>query len=465
MYDDASSTPDFHRCGWDLYCSDARQASVVAPREHAKSTAFTHDYGLAVALFREENFIVIVSATEELAKAHLGDISKELRENEDLIKEFGVKKLVVDATTDLVCEMEDGYQFRFLVRGSGQKMRGLKWRGKRPGLILGDDLEEDEQVENADRRKKFRNWFNRALIPCLRKRGKIRVHGTILHEDAVLARIQKASTWKSLFFKAHESFDDFSNPLWPARFSEADLREFRQRFIDDQDAAGYSQEYLNDPFDNSDAYLRKDDFLPMTEDDHDKPMMIGVGVDFAIAKTQKANRTSFTIGGKDVSNLTYVRDQHVGKMGSLEIIEKFFTIQEAWSPDFFFVEDGQIWKAIQPVLAKEMLDRDKFLNLVALTPIKDKATRGRSFQKRHQARATRYDKEASWYPSYEAELMRFTGVSDAVLDDQFDSTATLFIGFDMVANVVEEDFTSEEEDYLVMNDPRKTQGRNATTGY
>ena len=42
----------------------------------------------------------------------------------------------------------------------------MKWRGKRPGLIIADDLEEDEQVENKARREKFLRWVNRALIPA-----------------------------------------------------------------------------------------------------------------------------------------------------------------------------------------------------------------------------------------------------------------------------------------------------------
>jgi hypothetical protein len=101
----------------------------------------------------------------------------------------------------------------------------MKWNGKRPGLILCDDLEEDEQVENKDRREKFQRWFYRALLPCLRKGGKVRMHGTILHEEALLARIIRGKAWKTLLFKAHRAFDDFSEILWPEQFPESRLRE------------------------------------------------------------------------------------------------------------------------------------------------------------------------------------------------------------------------------------------------
>ncbi|MGH7746158.1 MAG: hypothetical protein ACREQ5_15550, partial [Candidatus Dormibacteria bacterium] len=341
MYDNPQPTPELHRKCWGLYCSDAELSAIAAPREHAKSTALTHDYSLATALFRAEDYIVIVSATEELAIGHLGDIAKELRENEDLIREFKIVGLSVDSKTDIVVDFADKHQCRFVCRGSGQKMRGMKWNGKRPGLIICDDLEEDEQVENADRRRKFRKWFYRALVPCKRRGGKVRMHGTILHEDSLLSRVTKGKnkTWATLLFRAHKSFDDFSEILWPEQFPESRLRRIRQTFVDDGDAAGYSQEYLNDPMDNSEAYLRKDDFLPMTEGDFDVPKRIVVGSDFAVSKADRANRTSFTIAGESVGNNLYFLDQFVGRWDTSEWIEVIFDVQKKWNPEIFFVED------------------------------------------------------------------------------------------------------------------------------
>lgn len=466
-YDDAQPTPDFHREGWKLYCSNAERAGAVAPRGHAKSTAFTHDYTLASVLFRDQEYVVLVGSNEEMGIEMLGDIAREFRENEELIEAFHIEKLLTDSKTDLIVKCRDGHEFRIIARGSGQKMRGRKWKGKRPGLIVCDDLEDDEQVESTDRRAKFRKWFSRALKPMLRKGGKIRIHGTILHEDSLLNRLVKDPTWKMLFYRAHAAFDDFSEILWPQMFSEERLRDIRQSYLEQYDAAGYSQEYLNDPFDNSEAYLRKDDFKDMKEVDLDREKTICVGCDFAVSKKDKANRTSFTVAGQDSDQILHIVDQFVGRWDPLEWVEVMFDINTAWKPEVFFVEDGVIWKSLESLIAREMRERREYFTCMAVTSVKDKATRGRSFQKRHRAHAVRFNKKADWYPSYEMELLRFTGVSEAILDDQFDSTAIVCVGFDKVALTSEEDFMSEEELYQRGHGQDKggSDGRSPVTGY
>jgi hypothetical protein len=466
-YDDAKPTPQFHREGWALYCSGALQAGIAAPRGHAKSTSFTHDYTLASALFKDEDYIILISTNEELAIEHLGDITRELVENEDIIEDFQIKGFLTSSKTEIIVEMKDGHQFRILARGSGQKMRGRKWRGKRPGLIVCDDLEDDEQVENKERRDKFRRWFFRAVKPALRKGGKLRIHGTILHEDSLLARLIKDPEWKTLFYKAHTSFDDFTNILWPEQFDEKDLRSIRQGYIEQFDSSGYSQEYLNDPFDNTEAYLRKLDFIAMEAEDHLRPMRIAVGVDFAISKKDKANRTSLTVAGQTAENVLQFIGQTVGRWDTPEIIEALFTAQELWNPDCFFVEDGVIWKAVEPILNRDMALRGVFLNCVPVSAMKDKATKGRSWQKRMKAGACRFDKEADWYAEYEHECLRFTGHSEAVLDDQFDSSAIVSRGFDSLALQTEDDFLDEDEMYSRGHGPDRggSNGRSTTTGY
>lgn len=429
------------------------------------STALTHDYGLAVALFREQQYIIILGATEEMAIEHLGDIASELRGNEDLVREFGISRFLTDQKTDIVVECTDGYQFRLIARGGEQKIRGKKWKGARPGLILGDDIEDDEQVESKERRDKFYRWLTRAAKQALRDGGKMRIHGTVLHEDAALAKLLRHPAWRCLKYRAHRSFSDFSDLLWPEKWPERRLRELRQEFIDSGDAPGYSQEYLNDPFDHENAYLRKEHFVAMDEDDYQSEKITNAAWDFAISTKDHANRTSCTVGGKDVNNILCIIDQRVGRWPIDRTIDEMFFIQRAHNPVFQFVEKGQIWAAIEPILLKEMRKRDIWINFVAIASVKDKTARGRTYQKRHRSLGMRFDKQAEWYADYEAENLKFTGLGQATLDDQFDSTSLLCVGFESMPEIELEDFDTDDEIDMRRQDPRVLQGRSKVTGY
>lgn len=469
-YDMLRPTPPFHRECWALYASDEPAVEVVAPRDHAKSTALTMDYILAEVLFRSSDYVILVGSTEDGAAEQLSNISEELLENEDLIREFGVKKFLRTATTDIIVELNDGHRFRILARGAEQRIRGRLWKGKRPNLLVCDDMEDDEQVENADRRRKFRIWFFRAAKQALSKSGKIRVHGTILHDDSLLSRLRKNRSWKHLFYAAHTSFDDFSNILWPERWSEAQLRDRRQEFVEDGDAAGYSQEFLNNPLDHSDAFLRLSDFLPMQEGDYESDKVVCAAADFAVSRADKANRTSFTVGGKDVQNTLHFIDQRVGRWDPVEWIDEMFSIQQRWNPQVFWVEDGVIWKSLKSTIYREMQIRDIRINFEAILPVKDKGTRGRSYQRRMRAGQCRFDKRAEWYAGFEQENLRFTGAAAATLDDQFDSAALLSRGFDDFAHVEVEDFYSDDDWEMERGFHRYRKqsvasGRSTVTGY
>lgn len=490
-YDNPVSTPPFHRECWALYASDVPSCGIAAPRDHAKSTAFTFDYVLAMVCFRAADYAIIIGSTEDKAAEQLSNISDELHDNKDLREEFMIAGFEADQKTEIIVTCTDGHRFRILARGAEQKIRGAMWKGKRPNLIVCDDMEDDEQVESKERRRKFRKWFFRAAKQSLSKSGKIRVHGTILHEDSLLSRLAKNKMWQFKVYRAHRAYDDFSDILWPARWSEQQLRDKRLEFEEDGDSTGYAQEFLNDPHDRSDSYLKEHQFRPLSDEERGVDKLYYAGADFAISKADNANRTSFTVGGRLIGGITAVVDQCVDRWDTLEWIKEMFYIQLRWNIQVWYVENGSIWQSVAPLIYQEMLadtrsppmrkefgNRDIYLNLEPITPIKDKGVRGRSFQKRMKAGTMRFDTEAEWFPGYKEELLRFTGVAQARLDDQFDSSATLCIGLDKLPMMTEDDLVDsqvqedepdeveeEERTYYAQYSGIGIDGRSGVTGY
>lgn len=197
--------------------------AVAAPRDHAKSTIVSLVFALWCLLYEKEKLILIVSATKEQAIMHLGHIREQLQTNELLIQDFPE-----------VCQPEEPAsgrrrskpwrenRFRLpngamaCAYGTGQNLRGARNGEHRPGLIIADDLENQEQVISEEQRKKLSAWFNRTLIRAGHPDTNVIVIGTVLHPDSLLAGLidpHDRRGWTGLRFQAVEQFSDRPD-LW-----------------------------------------------------------------------------------------------------------------------------------------------------------------------------------------------------------------------------------------------------------
>lgn len=487
-FDGQLQIPDCHREWWKLCTSHNKFVAIAAPRGHAKSTGITLSYTLACALFRERSFILLVSDTETQACLFLGQLKAELQENEIIVNTFGVKRndknevqFLKDSESDIIVEFTDGHRCRIMAKGSEQKLRGLLWNGKRPDLIICDDLENDEIVMNKDRRDKFKRWFNGALLPCRSANGIVRIVGTILHMDSMLENLmpkdnskdtiiedlrmfgqKRVGAWVSVKYRAHN--DDFSKILWPAKWSADGLRAERASYIHQGLGDVYSQEYLNIPLDEANAFFRKNDLVPLMLEDKKKKLNYYITADLAISEKERADYSAFVVGGIDEGGILQVRNVIRERMDGQTIVETMLALQRTYNPIVFGVEETQISKAIGPYLREAMYKSNTFLNLVPLKPSRqDKITRARSIQARLRAGAVKFDKSGDWYDTLESEMLRFPRDKH---DDQVDALAYLGLMIDtfIEAPTKEEE---DEEEYLreMQESGYNDSGRSEITGY
>jgi len=488
-YDEPQPTPEFHKEIWEYCCSPDKFVAIAAPRGHAKSTAVTHAYVLASLLFRSADFVVIVSDTENQAKQFLGDLKMELNENDKLRDLFEVKKFLKDSETDITVQLGDGHKFRVMVRGASGgtgALRGFKWRGKRPNLVVCDDIENDEAVSNEDRRAKFREWMYGALLPVLSDSGKLRFVGTILHFDSLLERLMPQNTgdkakftrkdglrewsedpdsmWKSVKYRAHDDFNDFTNILWPEKFSKERLISIRNGYTAQGYTEGYGQEYLNDPIDPETAFFRKDDFIAMEPEDHKKHFHYYASSDFAISSRDKRAYTVLLVAGMDDEGMLHVLKVIRERMDGDQIVEEMLAIQRRYSPEFFVVEKGQIEKSLGPFLKERMFQTNTFINLMLKQPDTDKVSRARSIQGRMRQGGVKFDKESAWYPAFEQELLRF---DKGEYKDQVDTIAWLGIALAEMSEAPTPEQLQEEEWEQELRESTEFDqvGRSLTTGY
>lgn len=447
-FDNPLPIPKFHLELWDLACQPTNRVAIAAPRGHAKSTAITHSFVLACVLFRQRKYVLIVSDTEGQAILFLSDIKRELLNNEKLIALFGIKKFVKESETDIIIEFDDGEQFRIVAKGSEQKVRGLKWRGKRPDLIVGDDLENDEIVLNEERRAKFRQWFFNALLPAGSDDCWVRIVGTILHMDALLERLMppwgdksvvtdgirhwstEKRTWTAVRYKAHN--EDFSKVLWEEKFSKERLQALRKEYIEQGFPEGYSQEYLNYPIDEENAYYHKEDFNELAPGSEELPGEYYVGADLAISEKDGRAYTVFVVAKKLYTGKLQVVDVIRFRGDALQIIETVFELQEYYNPEWFAIEQENIAKAIGPSLEEQMMRRGVYPYILKINPTQDKIKRGRSMQARARIGSLEFDTEAGWFPEFQTELIQFPR---GKYKDQADAFHMIGLGLDQMSDV------------------------------
>jgi len=485
-YDNPKPTPEFHKEMWSYCCSSHPQVAIAAPRGHAKSTAITLAYALAAVLFREREYVIVVSNTESQSIMFLNTIKMELLENDALRSVFYVDKLVKDNEQQLICQMKDGHQFMIAAKSSNGSVRGFKWGHKRPDLIIGDDLEDDEIVMNQDRRLKFKRWFAEAVLPMLSDNGIVRLVGTILHFDSLLESLMPPTegplahytrhkglkqysvnpnrTWLSVKFRAHSDFDSFEEILWPEKFSQAKLETRRAYYIEQGIPEGYAQEYLNYPISEENAYFKRDDFLEMNGNDMEAHGYFYVACDFAISQKEKADYTAMVVGKLTPDNKLHIVDVRRGRWDSKEIIDELFSLQVRYNPDLFIFERGQIEKAIGPFLQEKMYETGVFMSIHVETPVQDKPQRARAIQGRMRAGGVKFMIDASWFPTLHQEMLRF---DRAPHDDQVDCMAYLGLVLNKMQPGKTETELEDDEYYDLMQTYHNIDhdGRSKVTGY
>lgn len=180
----------------------------AAPRGYAKSTIVSLATPLWAAINGYCKYIVLVSDTASQANDFLSAIKEEFENNELLIADYGDLVGLIWTNSDLVTLTG----IRIQALGVGKKIRGRRYKQYRPDLIIGDDLENDEQVRSAEQRQKAKIWFNKALSKAGTKDTVKIIIGTVLHNDSLLSSILKNPTYKSRLYKAIMSWSE--SPLW-----------------------------------------------------------------------------------------------------------------------------------------------------------------------------------------------------------------------------------------------------------
>lgn len=173
--------------------------AIAAPRGHAKSTSFTFKDNLHAILYQYKHYLLILSDSSEQAEGFLGDIKTELEENPRILEDFGSLRGGKVWTSGVMITATD---IKVEGIGSGKKIRGRRHRNWRPDLITLDDVENDENVNTPEQRRKLASWYYKAVSKAGDTYTDIVYIGTILHFDSLLSKVLKNAEYDAVTYRA-----------------------------------------------------------------------------------------------------------------------------------------------------------------------------------------------------------------------------------------------------------------------
>lgn len=401
--------------------ADGCRRATEAPRGHAKSTNFTFKDSIHAAVYAYKHYEIILSDSSEQAEGFLSDIKAEFEENAALKEDFG--ELEGKVWKASVILLANGVKIEAL--GAGKKIRGRRHKQWRPDLILCDDLENDENVNTPEQRKKLRDWFYKAVSKAGDTYTDIVYIGTLLHYDALLANVAKNPEYETVRYKGVISFATHTE-LWDAweriftdlenprhkedaedffKANEAEMLEGATVLWEEklpyyalmvmrisEGEASFSSEIQNEPIDPENCAFVEEWFdyyddgqLPP---DFSDPKYIFIGSnDPSLGKNRKSDTSAIIVLAKDTSTgYLYVVIADIAKRKPDKIIEDAIEASRRLKRDYkkplykFGVETVQFQYYFAEIMRQKSAEVGEYLPIQEINSVQNKDARIQSLQ-------------------------------------------------------------------------------------
>lgn len=245
-------SPAFHVGIMDLWRAADEFVVVEAFREAGKST-LSEEFLLLEAAYGNFKYALIFGETYTKACQRLAAIKHEALRNPKLLALFGELKGETWGVDTIV--LSNGV--RIEAHGWEEEIRGYKWLDARPDRAYLDDIENGTNTRDSDAVTATWRKLNTQLIPALDKETrKIRITGTPLADDCLLARCEASSEWVVAKFPICyvpgqpllTGVDAIDHPeavsMWPERYPMEWIRKQKSRMDEGGLLREMIQEYM-----------------------------------------------------------------------------------------------------------------------------------------------------------------------------------------------------------------------------
>jgi hypothetical protein len=234
--------PEFHVDLWEELLDVLEQVNhpdhmtgilkklLAVPREHAKTT-LTKVAMLIFLRYSRLSFLAYTSNTNGAALNAIRDIKNWfLGEKDQLV--YGVAEVIKSSESDSlyildICTPLQLRRKRIIMKayGQGTQIRGTLIEGRRPDLLVFDDIESRETAESAVQQAKVDAWCLGTALKSMARRGVCIFIGNMISDTTLLARLAKEASWSPTVLGSIVRTPTGLRPLWEGRWTVPQLLE------------------------------------------------------------------------------------------------------------------------------------------------------------------------------------------------------------------------------------------------
>ncbi|WP_163565279.1 hypothetical protein [Helicobacter suis] len=276
------------------YLSASKICIFKAYRGAYKTTLLGRMLVLWLFVRGDRNYMIYIGNKKEDTEETIEWLKVECENNAAFIQDFKVEKGFTWRKSELVLKVEGNYK-KIKSYSIEESIRGLNFLGKRPDLIICDDVENGQRIHSKKYREDVAKQFESAILKLPARKGNynILVVGTTLHEDCLLLKLGDRYNAKSYNFPLVLDFGANIDGLSPQNLNEYDLsqvvlddctldkKEILMEFLSNR--AAFFTEFQNQPINAKDAILGDFETFSTLPNSIDS---IFIGIDPALGKAK-----------------------------------------------------------------------------------------------------------------------------------------------------------------------------------
>lgn len=280
-------------------------------------------------------------------------------------------------------KLKDGS--RIVCRGTGQQIRGIKEGHVRPTLIIGDDLEDENNTKTAEAMESNLRWLLQGADYSLDARyGRIIVIGTPIHQRCIVESLAEDSSWDTTRASYLVEENGIKRSIWPeVRTVEELLKEKADKeeigrvgiwYMERQcqvvgaetqvfpmENIHYYEGKIRFHKDKPFMYLKTRSGMPVPEKESIIPVNIFVGVDPASSVKQTADYSTIVAVAYDNKDNVYILPYFRQRVKPVDLAEEIIIRYKELKPDITRIETIGFQEMIRDYLQRRCEEEGIFI--------------------------------------------------------------------------------------------------------